>query len=243
MSASVTLTSSGPGGELETGGEEGGDTASLLQLNAGAELEPASCIPNVVEAPGASLPFHARLTAVTVWPDVLTVAFHALTTRWPSASVHVTDQVVAGVVAVLVTVTTTTAPLVGPLPQCESVRAVARHPPATVSAEALPGTTEIMARAVSAPTPATSQDAARATRLDNATSTPPLQSIPAYACPSRYTRGWAHGASTMTECSAVAPRPDRSGPTTSKRRPEASSVRRGILGTAGPQVQAAVGRR
>src|SRR5204862_7755102 len=129
---------------------------SLPQLNTGADPVPVSCIPKFVEAPGASLPFHATLTAITVPPDVLTVAFHALTIRWSPDNAQVTDQVVAVVAAVLATEMVTTPPPVEPLPHCASLCAVAWHPPVTVAAEALRATARTPARAGSAPIPATS---------------------------------------------------------------------------------------
>jgi hypothetical protein len=166
------LKSPDPGGVLLLAEvEEAGGVASLPQLNTGAVSVPANCIPKVVEAPGASLPFHAALTAVAAWPDVLTTAFHVLTIRWPSAIAHVTDQVVAVVAAVLATVTLTTAPAVEPLPQREAISAVAWHPPAPVSAEAVPTAPDSVVNAVIAVSPTASAGAPRVHRLDNAMST------------------------------------------------------------------------
>src|SRR5690349_3878775 len=171
LSASVTLTSPRTGGgllaELDTGGEVVGGAASLAQLMARAGPVPASCMPKVAEAPGASLPFHGTLTAVTVpLLDVVTVAFHPLTIRRLLGSAQVTDQTVAVFSAVLTTLTLTTSPPVGPLPHWFSTCAVAWQLSVAVAAAAMPVASCAINSTVRVPAAAVKPDTASAARLD-----------------------------------------------------------------------------
>jgi hypothetical protein len=124
-------------------------------------------MPKVAEAPGASLPFHGTLTAVTVpLLDVVTVAFHPLTIRRLLGSVQVTDQAVAVFAAVLTTLTLTTSPPVVPLPHRLSTCAVAWQLSVAVAAAAMPVASCAINNAVRVPATAVKPDTASAAPLD-----------------------------------------------------------------------------
>src|SRR5438045_1124405 len=146
-----------------------GVTASLLQLNTGAEALPHSCIPKVVDAPGAKLPLYDTLTAVAVSPTVVTVAFQADTILTPEASDQVADHFVAGVGAVLATVTVTIAPALAPVPQWLSTCAVALQLPVPPAAAGeLPASAAVVPSATSSAAPAVIPHRAKVDRLDKA---------------------------------------------------------------------------
>jgi hypothetical protein len=106
----------------------------LVQVKVGAGAIPASCMPKLVEAPGAREPLNGALVAVAAAAETETVAFQAATRDWPAPRVQATLQAVAPVAAVFVTVTVTIWPPEAPEPHWESTRAVAAQSPVAASA-------------------------------------------------------------------------------------------------------------
>jgi len=165
LSASRTLTSA----VVLGGGVELAGSVSLAQVATGTGPVPASCMPKVVVAPGASAPFHGALFAVTVPAELLTVVPHALMIRWLAGRVHVTVHLVAAVVEVFATVKETISPPEVPLPQAASILAVAVQAPVrVVAADALSMTSGASTNADTTPRPAASPHTAVVTRLDTA---------------------------------------------------------------------------
>src|SRR6185437_3148210 len=163
LSAWVTVTSAPLGG-----------APSLAQLGMGVDGTPESCIPKVVDAPGASAPLYEALTAIAVAPVVVTVAFHADTTLWPAASVQVTAHLVAAAVEVLVTLTVTISPPYHWLSACAvALQAPASACAAGAGAGAPPARAGIISSATSVLAPTVTPATARAERLDMAMTTHP----------------------------------------------------------------------